>query len=331
MGRRHDRRPILSHQTKLLYLYQLHRSFLHISLVLVLLALVHLLKHSLGVEFEYLCKPCDILIGNLVQHDKGFFKTTPPQGGDIFLIDHAPERRCLYDDVLVIVRITIFLQKRVFYKSFQEMIGDLDCVVTRAAGENCGAPPFLLGHSMGGMIASLYATKYPDRISGVVLTGARTRFNHSEWAEILPLDEAEETCHETSFGIGLCTDPEVVKAYRADPLVEKHYTAGIRNSCWNGVLWQKAHAGDFTVPVLIMHGEADSIVSPEESGDFFREIGSRDKTLRICAGLYHEILNEPCRDTVIGEITSWLDWQLFSEIPNPEISAHPAATKAERH
>lgn len=220
---------------------------------------------------------------------------------------------------------------RVFYKSFQEMIGDLDCVVTRAAGENCGASLFLLGHSMGGMIASLYATKYPDRISGVVLTGARTRFNHSEWAEILPLDEAEETCHETSFGIGLCTDPEVVKAYRADPLVEKHYTAGIRNSCWNGVLWQKAHAGDFTVPVLIMHGEADSIVSPEESGDFFREIGSRDKTLRICAGLYHEILNEPCRDTVIGEITSWLDRQLFSKIPNPETSAHPAATKAGRY
>ena len=207
--------------------------------------------------------------------------------------------------------------KRVFYAGYAQMVEDLEAVVKRVGEESRGTglagrhfggkPLFLLGHSMGGLASVLYATKHPQGADGVVLTGARTRFNHSDWGKVLPFDETEETYHEAGFGAGICTDLHVVEEYRRDPLVEKRYTAGIRNSCWYGVLWQQEHAGEFTAPVLILHGAEDPIVSCKESRDFYREIGSEDKTIRIYDGLYHEILNEPCRAEILDGVIGWLD------------------------
>jgi alpha-beta hydrolase superfamily lysophospholipase len=39
-------------------------------------------------------------------------------------------------------------------------------------------------------------------------------------------------------------------------------------------------------------------------------VGSRDRTLRIYPGLYHEILNEPERDRVLDDLLRWLDRHL---------------------
>ena len=56
-----------------------------------------------------------------------------------------------------------------------------------------------------------------------------------------------------------------------------------------------------------MHGGDDGLVDPQDSIDFFEEIGADDKSLRIYAGLCHEIFNEFKRDRVIRDTVDWLD------------------------
>jgi alpha-beta hydrolase superfamily lysophospholipase len=63
---------------------------------------------------------------------------------------------------------------------------------------------------------------------------------------------------------------------------------------------------DITHPLLIKHGTADALVSPESSRALYERAASTDRTLKLYEGLYHEILNEPERDEVIADILAWL-------------------------
>lgn len=67
------------------------------------------------------------------------------------------------------------------------------------------------------------------------------------------------------------------------------------------------HCRRYNYPCLILHGGSDQIVTPEASKSFYESIASTDKTLKIYDGLYHEIMNEPERDTVIRDIIHWID------------------------
>jgi len=64
---------------------------------------------------------------------------------------------------------------------------------------------------------------------------------------------------------------------------------------------------EISIPVLIMHGSADSIAPLRGSRMLAERISSPDKMLTVYDGLYHEILNEPEQDRVIAEIADWLD------------------------
>ena len=71
-----------------------------------------------------------------------------------------------------------------------------------------------------------------------------------------------------------------------------------------------ARAGDVHLPVLIQHGGADVLTSPLGSRDYIERIDSVDKTLKLYPDLYHEIFNEPEKDTVLEDLTSWLEVHL---------------------
>lgn len=96
-------------------------------------------------------------------------------------------------------------------------------------------------------------------------------------------------------------------AYEADPLVAKEMSIGLLNSMYAGVNHLKAHASDFIAPALILHGCCDGIVSPMDSMELFQEIGSADKSLRIYANLFHEIMNEPVKNEILDDVVLWLN------------------------
>ena len=66
-------------------------------------------------------------------------------------------------------------------------------------------------------------------------------------------------------------------------------------------------AGQITLPMLLLHGAADSMAAAEGSRFLHDRISSTDKTLKIYPDLYHEIFNEPEREQVLSDVLQWCD------------------------
>lgn len=195
--------------------------------------------------------------------------------------------------------------KRVYYSDFNEIVDDVHVVTELAKREQPGLPLFVVGHSMGGYAATLFATKYPGEAAGIILSGALTRYN-TPCAGPLPVDAPADSYVPNALGSGVCSDPAVVEAYGRDPYVEKEISIGLLNSIWGGIQWLKANAACFTDPVIMLHGACDGLVSEKDSRELFGDIASSDKTLKIYAHLFHEIFNEPCKDEILDEVLAWI-------------------------
>ena len=105
---------------------------------------------------------------------------------------------------------------------------------------------------------------------------------------------------------GLSRDPAVVRAYREDPLVPGHLTTGLGVAVLEEGRAGLEEAERITVPALVLQGGDDTVVDPEGSKELFARLPVDDKRLETYPGLYHEIFNEPERETVLGDVVEWV-------------------------
>jgi acylglycerol lipase len=61
-----------------------------------------------------------------------------------------------------------------------------------------------------------------------------------------------------------------------------------------------------TVPVMVMHGTADTVTDPEGSKALATRARSTDKTLKLYEGLAHDLLHEPEKAQVLADVVQWL-------------------------
>lgn len=196
--------------------------------------------------------------------------------------------------------------KDVYFSTYTEMPDDANFFFEIAKKENPNIPIFVLGHSMDGETAALFATKYSGKANGIILSGALTRLNNNLFpSELLKADD--DFYFENALGDGVCSDKDVVEKYVKDPLVRKMISAKLVKEVVKGVEYLKNNPTQFKEPVLILHGANDGLVSEKDSRDLFGEISSKDKGLIIYPNLFHEILNEPIKDRIINEIIIWIN------------------------
>lgn len=177
-------------------------------------------------------------------------------------------------------------------------------------------PMFLFGHSLGGLIACHYLLEQQHRFVGCILSGALIKSDlQPGWLQMQAIRLL--ALLTPRLGImqldarGVSRDPEEVKKYVEDPLVF-HGKASARmvRELFAGMATLQAGAPGITLPMLILHGDADVMTSPDGSRYLHQHITSADKTLTIYPGLYHEILNEPERQDVLDQILSWCEKRL---------------------
>lgn len=197
--------------------------------------------------------------------------------------------------------------KQAWYDDRTQIVSDIDLFVAEARAQFPALPLFMIGHSMGGFGATSYGTAHPGKLAGYVLSGAWTRDHRGLASGTVEQGTDRETYIPNELGDGVCSDPAVGEAYRADPFVAKEFSAALMYAVHDGHDWLREHAADFADPVILLHGGDDGLVSPQDSIDMFGEVSSCDKSLRIYAGLCHEIFNEFKRDRVIRDAIEWLD------------------------
>jgi acylglycerol lipase len=198
-----------------------------------------------------------------------------------------------------------------YIERFEDLVEDLHELFGVAGAELRDRKPFLLGHSMGGCVATGYAIRHDADLAGLVLSNPLATIKTAPGTVAVGRVLSRIAPRLGVYSVpadGVSKDPEVVRDYEADPL-NFHGKVPARTVAVLGdeVETFPERAVAITVPVLIMYSSTDPIVAPEGSEMLAERVGSEDVTIRDWPGLRHEILNEPERDEVIAAILDWLD------------------------
>lgn len=201
--------------------------------------------------------------------------------------------------------------KRTSVVRFGDYVDDLAMVVAQARARWPAQRVVLLGHSMGGLVALDFAVRPGDALSGLVLSAPAACPREISRLTLVVGRVLSRLAPNT--GVlrvplnRISRDPAVVEAYNNDPLV---FRTPIRARLGAEMLdaMDRVEAGLplLRVPLLVMQGTADGIVDPGCGPHVYDRAGSRDKTLKMYDGLWHEIFNEPERDHVLSDLTAWL-------------------------
>ena len=200
-----------------------------------------------------------------------------------------------------------------FVPRFSAFTDGMAELLTLVEVNHADTPRLLLGHSMGGLIATLFLIERQQAFVAAALSGpailpAAPPSRFTVWISrflsrffprlgVLALDAS-----------GVSRDPAVVAAYQADPLVYPgKIGARLGKEFMDAMAAAKAGAPTITLPILIQHGEADRLTAPDGSRYLFEHVSSADKTLKIYPGLFHEIYNEPEQDAVLDDLLGWFD------------------------
>jgi alpha-beta hydrolase superfamily lysophospholipase len=200
---------------------------------------------------------------------------------------------------------------RVGVDSFEDYVADLDVFVSRVAREEHDAPTIVFGHSMGGAIATLYALERKPQIAGLVLSGAALKVD----ADAAVTGAAKLTASlNPNAGIfqldmnNFSRDAKVVAACKADPFVyQDPAPAHTLKELLAAIDTIDEHMDDLFVPLLILHGAADQVTPPAGSKELYDRTPSSDRTLHLYPNLVHDLVHEPEKAQVIGDIVNWSD------------------------
>jgi acylglycerol lipase len=213
------------------------------------------------------------------------------------------------------------------------IIDDLNSFVLFAAQRHPGLPVFMVGHSLGGLIALHYVTEPhvtepqvteahvtgPEArvlLDGLVVSGPAVQVTagsalQRRLAGVLSALVPNLGVAAIGAEQKISRDPEVVRAYRQDPLV---YRGKIKARTGAEVLATMeglpARLPRLTMPLLLLHGTDDQICALTGSAMVHDTVSSPDKTLRRYQGLYHEVFNEPEREQILTDLLCWLDQHL---------------------
>ena len=203
--------------------------------------------------------------------------------------------------------------KRQSIGSFDEYLEDLDRFVKRVQSKELGKPLFMFGFSMGANIVATYLLDKKTDIKGVILAapGLKAPDSTPKIAIILlkslvPLLPNMGTARQSPSDFS--RDPVVVAEMGKDPLLSwKPVPARTILGVVRTGEKLRREAGDFSIPFLMLQGSADKLVSPEGSKIFYERSHSTDKTFKLYENVNHDLLHEPEKQTVMNDISNWLE------------------------
>jgi lysophospholipase len=168
---------------------------------------------------------------------------------------------------------------------------------------------------MGGAVAIAYAVEHQDRLDLLVLSAPLAVLEAASPVERAAARVLSAVAPRvgvyTVDSNGVSRDPAVVRDYDADPL-NYHGKLPARSikELTDAVAGFPEGLATLKLPLLTMHGTADTLTLPGGSGLVMEHAGSEDKSIIRYDGLYHELLNEPERQKVLDDIVAWVEARL---------------------
>ena len=178
-------------------------------------------------------------------------------------------------------------------------------------------PVILLGHSLGGLVASRLVALGMRPVDALVLSSpaldAGLNAFQKQLLEVLP-----GIAPNLAVGNGLnpsliSHDPQVVQDYLSDRLVHNKISPRLGQFIATAGPATIAAAAQWRTPTLLIYAGADKLVNPEGSQRFAKlaldssGVAPGTVTARCFEGYYHELFNELKPKPVFDTLKTWLD------------------------
>ncbi|MCW3013460.1 MAG: alpha/beta hydrolase fold protein [Solirubrobacterales bacterium] len=215
------------------------------------------------------------------------------EGASVFAPDHAGHGRSDGTRALI--------------QDVAPLVDDLSLVVDLAAAVHPELPIVLVGHSMGGVLATRLAQRDPSAFAALVLSGPVIGGN-PDIQGLLALDPLPDVPIDPAI---LSRDASVGAAYMADPLVyhgpfHRATLEAIFGAC--DAIAAGPTFGD--LPTVWVHGEEDALAPLSVTREAIEHVKGTVLTEHVYPGARHEVLNETNRDEVLQDIVTFLREQL---------------------
>jgi alpha-beta hydrolase superfamily lysophospholipase len=202
--------------------------------------------------------------------------------------------------------------EREVIKRFEDFTDPITTYYQMVTGWHLGLPVFIYGHSLGALISLFYLLDHQADFKGAIISAPPVKIPDNISPMTITLGKILSTIAPKAGILGLDTsslshDPEVVAFYNNDPLVyHGKITASISAGMLRALIRVNEEISKISLPLFVLQGSADRIVDPTGAQLLFDKVSSKDKTLKIYEGLYHEVHNEAECNSMFSDLEAWL-------------------------
>lgn len=212
--------------------------------------------------------------------------------------------------------------QRGYISRWAEFREDLRCFLQLIQMQEPNLPCFLIGHSLGGVIALEYGLRSPYTIAGIVASAPALKQVGVPPLRMMLGRVLSWLYPRFSLNTGIdlsavSRDPAVLKIDAEDPLRHTRGTARLATEFLATTHWLWQHAADLQVPLLILHGAADRVTSSLASQEFFDQITFTDKQRYEYSGGYHDLYDDIICLQVLSDLENWLEQHLPPALLRP--------------
>jgi alpha-beta hydrolase superfamily lysophospholipase len=197
--------------------------------------------------------------------------------------------------------------ERALVENREDLVDDTARVVDLARDEQPGLPVVLIGHSLGGIVATRNAQR-PDHGLAALVLSAPVIGGNPDLLGLVNLPEIPDIPIDPEI---LSRDPETGRAYAADELV---YHGPFKRATLQAIVDSidaVATGGDFgDLPTLWIHGDQDGLAPIAHARPAVERVRGTVFEERVYEGARHEVFNETNRDQVIADVLAFIERSL---------------------
>jgi len=210
--------------------------------------------------------------------------------------------------------------RRQWVRSFEDYIDDVSTVYRWICRELEPTPLYLFGHSLGGAIGISFLEYYQKAFRGCILSAPAYLLGGAinplvvaigrQLVKVAPTLRIPATSNKSAIS----KDPSAVKAFLEDPLCCHTTTLNQGKAILEQLPKVPTIISKIEIPLLLLHGSSDQIVRLEGSFELLMRAKSKNKTLSIIPGGYHEPHHDVEREEYLSSIRRWLMHQSSFEV-----------------
>jgi acylglycerol lipase len=195
--------------------------------------------------------------------------------------------------------------------NYELLMQSIDDLLHKAGEFFPEIPVFLMGHSLGGQLVLNYCLDRKPNVKGVIASSPflKLAFDPPAWKITLGklvLNIFPSLPQSTALETAAISRVEAeVKKYEADKLVHDRITPAMYFGIMEKAEYALQHASEWILPLLMYHGTADRLTSPEGTKEFASKVKG-DITLKLFEGGYHETHHDLNREALISMLINWL-------------------------